>query len=81
MNKKVRYKITVYITYLMEWMAQRASKQNKNWLDKIIVSILSKLVSTKHLKEDFMADELIESEPEFTIEELEAFENAQELNK
>lgn len=75
MSKKVKYRIGVYTTYLMEWMAQRASKQNKNWLDKIIISFLNKMVSTENLKEDYMADELIESEPGFTIEELEAFEN------
>lgn len=75
MRKKINYQISVYTTYLMEWMAQRASKQNKSWLDKIIISLLNKVVSTKHLKEDYMADELIESEPEFSIEELEAFEN------
>jgi len=74
MNKKAKYKVAVYTTYLMEWMAQRASKENKNWLDKLIISILNKIVSTEHLKDDYMADELIESEPEFTIEELEAFE-------
>lgn len=74
MRKKLSYHIAVYTTYLMEWMAQRASKQHKNWLDKIIISILNKVVSTKHLEVDYMADELIESEPEFTIAELEAFE-------
>ena len=74
MNKKTNFKIAAYTTYLMEWMAQRASKLNKNWLDKIIVSILNRMVRTQHLKEDYMADELIESEPGFTIEELEAFE-------
>lgn len=74
MNKKIKYKISVYVTYLMEWMAQRASKQHKNWLDKIIIAILNKVVSTKHLKDDYMADEWLESEPGFTIEELENFE-------
>jgi len=74
MNKKVNFKKAVYLTRIMEWMAQRASKANKNWLDKRIISILNKIVSTAHLKEDYMADELIESEPGFTIEELEAFE-------
>ena len=74
MNKKVKYKIGVYVTYLMEWMAQRASKTHKNWLDKIIISILNKVVSTKHLKDDYMADEWLESEPGFTVEELEHFE-------
>ena len=74
MNKKVRYRISVYVTYLMEWMAQRASKKHKNWLDKIIISILNKVVSTKHLKDDYMADEWLESEPGFTVDELENFE-------
>ena len=75
MHKTVKYRIRVYATYLMEWMAQRASRQDKTSLDKLIILLLNKLVSTKHLKEDYMADELIESEPEFTLEELEAFEN------
>ncbi|MEO1217912.1 MAG: hypothetical protein AAFY45_30570 [Bacteroidota bacterium] len=75
MNKKVKYKIGVYVTHLMEWMAQRASKEHKNWLDNIIISILNKVVSTKHLKTDYMADEWLESEPGFTIEELENFES------
>lgn len=75
MNNNVKYKIGVYSTYLLEWMAQRASKEHKNWLDKIIISILNKIVSTKHLKDDYMADEWLESEPEFTIEELETFES------
>ena len=74
MNKKVKYRIGVYVTYVMEWMAQRASKEHKNWLDKIIISILTKIVSTKHLKDDYMADEWLESEPGFTVEELENFE-------
>ncbi|MEL6191885.1 MAG: hypothetical protein AAFR66_07535 [Bacteroidota bacterium] len=75
MNKKWKYGLAAYATLLMEWMAQRVSVQNKNWLDKGIVVILNKLVSTEHLAEDYMADELIASEPAFTIEELEAFEN------
>ena len=75
MNKKVKYQIGVYATYLMEWMAQRASKQHKNGLDKMIISILNKVVSTKHLKDDYMADEWLESEPGFTVEELENFES------
>ncbi|MEM6805996.1 MAG: hypothetical protein AAF696_31655 [Bacteroidota bacterium] len=75
MRKKLKYRIGVYSTYLMEWMAQRASMQHKNYLDQIIISILNRLVSTKHLKVDYMADDLIESAPEFSIEELEDFEN------
>ena len=75
MNKKVKYKTGVYVTYLMEWMAQRASKEQKNWLDRVIISILDKVVSTKHLKDDYMADQWLESEPGFTIEELENFES------
>ena len=74
-KRAAKFRISANITYLMEWMAQRASVQNKNWLDKGIVVILNKLVSTEHLEVDYMADELIESEPAFTIEELEAFEN------
>ena len=74
-KRAAKFRISAYTTYLMEWMAQRASVQNKNWLDKGIVVILNKLVRTEHLEVDYMADELIESEPAFTIEELEAFEN------
>jgi len=36
---------------------------------------LNKVVSTKHLKEDYMIDDWLESAPGFTVEELEAFEN------
>ena len=78
MRKKLKYKVGVYKTYLMEWMAQRASKQEKNWLDKIIIAMLNKLVSTKHLENDYMADEWLESEPGFTVEELEAYENTKQ---
>lgn len=58
-------------------MAQRASKNRKTWLDQGIVLLLKKLVRTDHLTDDYMADQLIESEPEFSIEELEAFEKGE----
>lgn len=61
---------------MAEWMIRRAGKQNRNWLDKIIISLLDKMVSTKHLENDYMADEWLESEPGFSIEELEAYENS-----
>ncbi len=75
MNKKIKYRIGVYITYVMEWMARRASKEQKNYLDQVIISILNKIVSTKHLEDDYMADEWLESSPGFTVEELENFES------
>lgn len=75
MNKKIKYKTKVYTTQLAEWMIVRAGKSGKSWLDKIIISLLNKMVSTKHLENDYMADEWLESEPGFTIEELEAYEN------
>lgn len=78
MNKKVKYRIGVYVTYILEWMAQRASKEHKNWLDRMIIYILNKVVSTKHLENDYMADEWLESEPGFTVEELENFERKNE---
>ncbi|MEM6723333.1 MAG: hypothetical protein AAF598_04800 [Bacteroidota bacterium] len=67
------------MTYLLEWMAQRASKHQKNWLDRGIVFLLKRLVKTDHLADDYMADELIESEPGFSVEELEAFERGESL--
>ena len=56
-------------------MARRASKEQKNYLDQVIISILNKIVSTKHLEDDYMADEWLESSPGFTVEELENFES------
>ncbi len=76
MRKKIKYKISVYTVHLMEWMAQRASRRKQNWLDKRIVALLHRLTNTQKLEYDYMKDELIESEPSFDLEELEAFENS-----
>lgn len=78
MGNKVKYIKSVYTTYLMEWMARRAGKLKKNWLDKKINAVLEKAVRTDHLENDYMKDEWLESEPGFTIEELEAYENAKQ---
>lgn len=78
MNKKIKYTTKVYTTRLAEWMVRRAGKQSKSWLDKVIISLLNKMVSTKHLENDYMADEWLESEPGFSIEELEAYENGKQ---
>lgn len=75
MIKKIKFVMSANAARLIEWMARRAGKQNRNWLDKIIVSLLNKMVSTEHLDNDYMKDEWLESEPSFTIEELENFEN------
>lgn len=77
MRKPLKYRLDVIKTRLMEWMAQRASKEQKNGLDRWIISLLKKAVSTQHLENDYMADDWLESEPGFTIEELEAFENGE----
>ena len=77
MFKKEDYKKAVYVTYVMEWMAKRASKGKKNWLDKIILKVLAKALSTQKDNVDFMQDDLIDAEYEFDIEELEAFEKGQ----
>ncbi|MEM6378505.1 MAG: hypothetical protein AAF705_09835 [Bacteroidota bacterium] len=74
MIKKIKFIVNANVACLIEWMARRAGKQKRNWLDKIIVSLLNKMVSTKHLENDYMKDEWLESEPSFTIEELENFE-------
>lgn len=68
------YRIGVYVTLFMEHLARRASKAQKNWVDKIIVQLVSTVLSTKKDNVDFMADQLVESEPEFDLAELEAFE-------
>ncbi|MEO1435042.1 MAG: hypothetical protein AAFV80_05855 [Bacteroidota bacterium] len=75
MLKRIEYIQRVLKTQFMEWMARRASKEQKNALDRWIIALLNKAVSTKHLENDYMADEWLESEPGFTLEELEAFEN------
>ncbi len=74
MQGKIKYISKVYTTRLAEWMIRRAGKSSKTWLDKIIISLLEKMVSTEHLENDYMADEWLESEPGFTVEELEAYE-------
>lgn len=75
MNKKnINFLIAKYTTHLMEWMAQRASKRHKNWLDKRIFALLHNFTDTQTLENDYMADELIDSEPSFDPEELESFE-------
>lgn len=75
MIEKIKYKAKVNGTLLAEWMIGRAGKKSNSFLDKMILSLLNKMVSTKHLENDYMADEWLESEPGFTIEELEAYEN------
>lgn len=78
MFKKIAYKKAVYMTYLMEWIAGRISKNNKSWFDKNILGVVAKkILSTQKNNIDFMKDELIDSEPEFDVSELEAYEKGQ----
>jgi len=57
MGKKIKYIASVYSSRLIEWMAKRAGKQNQNFVDKGVTSLLKKMVKTEHLEVDYMADE------------------------
>lgn len=76
MEVKIKnYRVGVYVTLFAEYLARRVSKVEKNWVDRLIAKfLLATLLKTEKDSVDFMADELVESEPEFDLAELEAYE-------
>ena len=58
-----------------EWLAIRASKRQKNLLDKLASFVIGKATEPAAGHKDFMRDALLDSEIEFDPQELEDYQS------
>lgn len=68
------YQRSVRAAKFGEWLAQRASKRNKGWLDKLAAWLLRRALNPGDPARDFMRDPLLDAEPEFDPAELAAYQ-------
>lgn len=69
------YKKKVRMANLTMWLAARASR-NTGLLDRLCRRFLANKLTLKH-EEDFMRDNIIDSDVGFSISELESFEKSE----
>ena len=71
-----KFRSSVRVAKIRMWMAARASRGRKGWLDRMITNFINRALAVDP-ERDFMRDELVESEPGFDAEELARYERGE----
>ena len=56
------------------WLAERAGRHPKSWLDRLALRMLERALGPVDPQNDFMHDELIESDRGYSARELEEYQ-------
>lgn len=72
------YRRSVRAARFGEWLAQRASKRNKGWLDRVAYWLLRRALKPADPAQDFMRDPLLDAEPEFDPAELATYQQSKQ---